>query len=50
MLRMIGGYGSQDLSAAYRLALPTVHLGVFGALLCVVQQRCLRHAERLLRG
>jgi hypothetical protein len=50
MLRMIGGYGQPGLPAAYRLALPIVHLGIFGALLCMVKQRCLDRAEYYLRG
>jgi len=49
MLRLIAAHGRQDLPSVYRLAMPILHLGIFGALLCVVQQRCLQHVERHLR-
>jgi ABC-type transport system involved in multi-copper enzyme maturation permease subunit len=51
MLRKIAGYERHSLHGGPMwMAAPAVHLMVCGALLCAVQQRCLRRAEDYLRG
>lgn len=50
VLRMAAGDGTRSIFGdGWPLVLPA-HLMVCGALLCVVQQRCLRRAEHYLRG
>ena len=50
ILRMSAGYGARSLFGEWWPLAVVSHVAGCGALLCAIQQRCLRRAEHYLRG